>query len=141
MKNSTNKPKGRTSIFESEMFWTAHPSIVASICMKYDWFKLERTEFIAKWTGDLLRTKNPERIKVVLPIVKAIWDDMGSYEKYDVLVLLTKGMHFSDSMNLLLDLNEIFGGRFLDSCIKTTYSLCTGRNWETNYLKAFGIEN
>ena len=121
------------SKLNEKRFWLAHPSTVVAIYMKHDWFKMGCSDFFVKWLKDAMNTKNESRKVAIFGMLSMIWQELDSEQKYTVLTEMAKGMHPTDSFNMLLDLYEMFGGGFIYLTIKKSYGLLAKRNWETNY--------
>lgn len=147
MKNSTKRQNVRLSqssmkqnkIYNSELFWVSHSSILVSSWMKYDWFKLNRGEFLSKWIMDAMTTKLETRRNIILSVLKPIWLDIDSAFKYEVFTLICQGKHYTDSFHMLWELQELFECNFIKATMNEVYEIAVNRNLDTNYFAAYGI--
>lgn len=126
-------------ILDSELFWVSHPNSYVSMYMKYDWFQMDRAEFMAKYAIELHTSKLEEKKAAIAGVIKSIWSEMENSEKYLVLSLISQGKHVADTFQYLITLVEAMDCKFMDIAIQRTYNVATGRNYDTNYLTSYGI--
>lgn len=104
--------------------------------MKYDWFQMNRIEFVAKYILELHTSRLEEKKAAIQEVLSSIWAEMEIGEKYAVFSLLYKGRHHADTFHILLTVEEAFECGFSEKTINATYKAATGINYDTNYFKS-----
>lgn len=131
----------KQEIYNSELFWLNHPSPYVSMYMKYDWFQMDRIEFMCQYIKEYRTSKLEGKKDAIKGVLTPIWFDMPTSEKYIVLSMFTGKKHHADSFQDMLFINEIFECDFLANVINTVYNIATGMNYDTNPLACYGINS
>lgn len=138
---NTKKMKKQNEIHESELFWVSHPNSYISMYMKYDWFQMDRIEFMAKYILELQTSKLEEMKEAIKSVLVPIWKSIDTSEKYMVLSILSGGNHYVDTFHVMLNFQEAAKCSFLQNAIERTFNEATGLVYSRNYFAYMGIKS
>lgn len=132
--------KKKNEIYNTELFWVSSPNSYISMYMKYDWFQMDRMEFIYKYINEYLESKLEEKKEAIKSVISPIWDGVPTSEKYAIISLFSDGENYVDMVHKMLSIKyHIFDCPFLNKAIDMAYYKFTGLNYDTNYFASFGI--
>lgn len=114
----------------NKFFLESHPIVYVSLYMRYDYFAMSNKKFLAKYMKELLSTDNNTKKTAITEVLKEIWADMPSSDKYDTINEMNGHTDWRESFDNIVELSEVLECNFLKKAVDITYWMMTGKGWE-----------